>query len=441
MKESVEDRIIAYFDGRLTDDESAELLHRVSISPEIRRVFREHEMLREMARTAQSSVVVRPEVEASLFARIEAIAESERTARAVPPLFLARWRRSLTLAAGVVLVGAAAWLAPGLLNDDQGRPTTGTFSPATSSDARVSDGAAAEDRIGASPSAELTQQGTGSDGTAATNATRLAPEITTHTADVTKSTIKVRALEASAGTASEQSKPVDATLTQESSLSTATISEVRDLKAASIGALIGGERGITPVFNKLEADLESMPRFEATLETSTGFVHPANEASIDPLSEVRLSLGYRVHDNIVLGVRGGSGNYLMPQEATQQDMGHYIAVTREVATARYFNVGGFVTGRMYSVLSSAMMGDLTLGAGWIPEDGYAVSLEAGLKIPVISSTFVALSAGLTRVHSNATDMQQILDTAPLSADPVMVEGSDVKNTLVGRIHVGLTYQF
>ena len=52
MSSGLEDKIIAYFDGGLSDSGSAELLHLASVSPEIRGLFREHEMLRELAHEA-----------------------------------------------------------------------------------------------------------------------------------------------------------------------------------------------------------------------------------------------------------------------------------------------------------------------------------------------------------------------------------------------------
>src|SRR2546421_10782766 len=88
MTAGLEDKIIAYFDGSLSDADSAELLHRVSVSPEIRELFREHEMLRDLAHEAARSVTISPEIESSLFSRIEAL--SGNVVREKPLLIFSR---------------------------------------------------------------------------------------------------------------------------------------------------------------------------------------------------------------------------------------------------------------------------------------------------------------------------------------------------------------
>ena len=93
---TIEDTIIAYFDRRLTDEESAELLHRASVSPEIRQLFEDHAALRQMAIRAAQQATIAPELEESLFARIAELQEEEK----LPVGF---WNiRRLSLTAGAV---------------------------------------------------------------------------------------------------------------------------------------------------------------------------------------------------------------------------------------------------------------------------------------------------------------------------------------------------
>ncbi len=73
----LKDTIIAYFDGRLNDTDGAELLHRVSVSPEIRQIFQEHEALRQVAYRAARNVTIPSSLEESLFQRITAMEKEE----------------------------------------------------------------------------------------------------------------------------------------------------------------------------------------------------------------------------------------------------------------------------------------------------------------------------------------------------------------------------
>src|ERR1700733_11166603 len=106
MKEyQIEDTIVAYFDGRLNDSECAELLHRVSVSPEIREIFQEHEAMRLMSYRAMRNVTVSPELEDAVFARVAALEETRE--KVMPVAF---W----TLPKISAMAGAAALIAFGV---------------------------------------------------------------------------------------------------------------------------------------------------------------------------------------------------------------------------------------------------------------------------------------------------------------------------------------
>ena len=115
MAVPIEDTIIAYLDGRLNDADSAELLHRVSVSPEIRQMFQEHEALRQISYRAARNAVVSPELEESLFARIAAIKESRDVVAPVPFWSMPR----ISAMAGVTAIIALALLAPWRTNEIQ----------------------------------------------------------------------------------------------------------------------------------------------------------------------------------------------------------------------------------------------------------------------------------------------------------------------------------
>jgi hypothetical protein len=73
MRASIEDTIIAYFDHRLSDAESADLLHRVSTDPQSHQLFKQHEAVRTRINAASAGVVVFPRMDDNVMANIAAI--------------------------------------------------------------------------------------------------------------------------------------------------------------------------------------------------------------------------------------------------------------------------------------------------------------------------------------------------------------------------------
>lgn len=125
MTSGLEDKIIAYFDGELSDADSAELLHRVSVSPEIRDLFREHEMLRGLAHEATRSAAIRPEIESSLFSKIEAIASKPSREK---PMFIFSRRTAMALALALILIsGSLGYFVPKLFSGNSSETALGTI--------------------------------------------------------------------------------------------------------------------------------------------------------------------------------------------------------------------------------------------------------------------------------------------------------------------------
>ncbi len=82
-----EERILAYLDGNLTEAESAELLHQLSVSPENRIILEQHLKLNEMTRLAQKPFAVPEELEASLSKRLPIIMTgSQATGTSAPTI-------------------------------------------------------------------------------------------------------------------------------------------------------------------------------------------------------------------------------------------------------------------------------------------------------------------------------------------------------------------
>ncbi len=74
---TTEERILQYLDGSLSEQESGELMHQLSVSPEKRVVLEQHIKLSELSRIGQKPFDVPPALEASLAARLPIFAESE----------------------------------------------------------------------------------------------------------------------------------------------------------------------------------------------------------------------------------------------------------------------------------------------------------------------------------------------------------------------------
>lgn len=69
-----EENILKYLDGALTDSESAELLHALSVSPEKRVILEQHLQLKDMVTSAQKPFTVPAELEQAMGRRFPAVA-------------------------------------------------------------------------------------------------------------------------------------------------------------------------------------------------------------------------------------------------------------------------------------------------------------------------------------------------------------------------------
>ncbi|HET9137451.1 MAG TPA: hypothetical protein VFO76_12520, partial [Candidatus Kapabacteria bacterium] len=116
---TAEERILAYLDGSLSESESAELLHQLSVSPEKRVVLEQHLKLAELNRLAQKPFEVPAELEEKMRRRLPVVIPSSnaapvairRGAIASLLLLLRSYPTRFAIGALVVLIsGAGAYL-------------------------------------------------------------------------------------------------------------------------------------------------------------------------------------------------------------------------------------------------------------------------------------------------------------------------------------------
>jgi hypothetical protein len=447
----MKDRIIAYFDGRMTDGESAELLHRVSVSPEIRKLFREHEMLRELARSAQASTVVRPELEASLFSRIDALAAAELAPPVAPiveerrrkaiPIFWTRWRLGLATAVGAFVLGTAITLGPELFDGSNAsdkianKPTTDAPVITPKDEILSEDGFAEAPKTPSKPDFNKIIRGDRDYEARQVPNERPAlhgKESVTHheSFDAYQNTVNSDFISDLNSRTNEM--PISVKSAGSEQISSVDVKRNTRLN-------LGGEKGILPVFRAEDIEQDEA-NFEAAIETSSGFSYPASGPGIQPFADPRISVGYFLDRQNIIGVRLTSGLFQALPDQHETRTAAYKSITRDLAQERMYHYGAYYSHRFFGVLSDLMNLDASVGAGLI-SSGYTISGELGLRLPFSSKFFGNVSFALTRVHINAPTMDEITNSVSVEDGPVLIEGSDVQNTINGRIHYGLSYQF
>lgn len=422
MKNAIEDKIIAYFDGDLSDADSAELLHLTSVSPEIRDLFRQHEMLRELAHEATRSVMVSPEVESSLFLRIEALAQKPAKEKAV----LIFSRRTVAIAAlGLVLIsGSLGYLVPKLLSNGSEEQKQGVAS--TSENISQSDRASVNASVTPTEKSSLTEKATADFVPAVQKQvsfkrTSGGEEVVALT-DGTNGTSRTDAAESSFGTTAEMS---------EIYLVTARSEEIHSNNIA--------ERH-SP-FDLKDISPESGSLFEIGLQTSSGFTYPSDAAPIKPFADQRLSIAYHITENNLIGFRLGSGLYQQLGDVKRSQENGLDVLSRNIETKRSFSEEFFFSHLEPIYFVAPFTLEFSFGGGFIP-NGYTLGVEAGIRIPLSESFLFDAVFALSRVHSNGLASSAILASESASSKPVLLgESTDIRNTLNGRLHYGFIYRF
>jgi len=422
MTSGLEDKIIAYFDGELSDADSAELLHLTSISPEIRDLFHEHEMLRELAREATRSVMVSPEVESSLFLRIEALAEQPVRQKAV----LLVSRRSVIVAAlALVLIsGSLGYFVPKLFSNNS-TAQLGTNVGNTSHSSALSDAALVAPIENSSKENSPRQAAASFISERSGMSTEVPRNVLPN-----KLTVNDRKINSS------QSSP---TVSNAEQIADIVLPKIKTVPVREDVIHSNLSEKLSP-FDLEEMQPDSRSLFEASLQTSSGFTYPADAAPIKPFADQRLSVAYHITENNLIGFRLGSGLFQQLGSVMVQQEGGVEVLRRAIETKRSFSEEVFLSHLIPIFFVAPFTIEFAIDGGFIP-GGYTVGAEAGVRIPVSEDFMLDVAFALSRIHSNALSSSDILASESAGMKPVILDGVDIHNTLNGRLHYGLIYRF
>ena len=404
----IEETIVAYFDGRLTDTESAELLHRVSISPEIRQLFTEHEMLRNMAYRTARNVSIPTELEESLFAHIASLQEDEKGIALLPEAEGFWSIRRISVAAAVVAILLAG--AVESLHYNSNEPLNGTQAIRTS---QIS-----------GPSAESEGLHTSQPSTMALQSSHVvgnrAIALNSYHNDGIAETVK-EADESS--NAPVFGKNDDENIVLAPALRTVELSHINQPS-------IGGP------FSLRDMAYTDVPRrFEIGLSTSSpGVTMPAIGHNLNPFAyEVRAA--YNLDEHNQAGIRVAS-DYFQGLNIAMASTSGFTNITGSMGVKRFATYELFYN-RVQAIDGGRFFLSLGLGAGLYSE-GNLMSMELGFKLPLGDRLLAGVTFRATRVHQNGASEQELMSSQSV---PVIYSGQDIHNTLNGVFLYGLSYQF
>jgi anti-sigma factor RsiW len=398
MKEyQIESEIIAYLDGRLNDADSAELMHRVSISPEIRELFQEHEALRQMAFHASKNVSVPAELDDAVFANVLALKRAED--RVAAPVMFWTVKRVSVMAAAVALIVAGTL----------GSLEFGSKSPANlavtsgSSNSQVS-------IAQASMAPEIHSVTNGAP-------TVAAPQFENTN---TRATQVHETLPAAAAPQEEVAAEVANMPQSEAAIAMAPLPRSGSIKSPNV--LEPSARSLRDLFAA-----DGYEQFEVGADLASSFVTPGSVGNLAPYN-FRLRVAYNFDDRNQIGVRVARSKFSdMAVSMTPNNWYSASEATAQRMSEELFYEHRFpVDNGLFSV---------SLGAGGgIFDNGWLAGPEAGIRIPVGARMLFGASFLLSYVHQTHTALDDI-------NSPVIYEGKDFQNTLVGRIEYGLSYRF
>ncbi len=422
MSSGLEDKIIAYFDGELSDADSAELLHRTSVSPEIRNLFREHEMLREFAQQATRSVAINPEIESSLLSRIEVLAEKQSSRKA--PLIFSRRTAAFAALALVLISGSLGYFIPKLFSNGTSQISQSIIGNTENISASVLPSVAAIAETKNSFRSNISDQ--------KNTSSLFSRRIESHSIGILDVRDHVNEL------------PIDRSTSNNTEISLAqSIPVIGDISSTALReeknhSDIGNEKRSPFEFLNSQEEVRSL--FELSLQTSSGFTYPADATPITPFADQRLSFAYHITENNLIGLRLGSGLYQQLGAVNRTQENGVEVLRRNIETKRSFSEEVFLSHLVPIYFSSPFSLEFSIGGGFIP-NGFTFGAEAGIRIPVSENFLFDFAFALSRVHSNALSSQAILASETTTMQPILLESVDIHNTLNGRLHYGLTYRF
>jgi len=390
----IEDTIIAYFDGRLNDADGAELLHRVSVSPEIRGIFEEHDALRRLAVRAAHNSAISPELEEAVFARVAALQEEER-------LPIGFWTpRRVSAMAGVVAIllvgiagsfefqnaGASSAQGSNFMNrviSIQHDVTSSRFENVQQSE-RPSDPAyrMITERVNSEiPGDKISGDNVGKEN------------------DISPSAIMMRPAPAESEVA-RISLP---------SIGHGTLQSLRDLSTAD------GE-------SKFETAISSSPM--------SGFSIPGSAPQQGSFSDVTLRAAYNLDEKNQVGVRFTDGAFAGLQSVSGVGYSHVTMLLQHgYAEELFYRHREAVENGLFFVTGGAGGGIYSLGT--------LLSAELGIEVPFGDRLLGGVSLVVSRQHQNGSEAAFMSS----SSVPVLYDGSNGFNTLAGRIEYALSYKF
>jgi hypothetical protein len=419
MTVPIEDTIIAYFDGRLNDADSAELLHRVSVSPEIRQIFQEHEALRQMSFRAARNAVISPELEESVFTRVAALREDRR--RLIPIPFWSLPRIS-AVAGATAIVLLLAILAPWQSRNDnssasQIAPIFAQASVQSSTSSPVSD-----IRAEISPQPVTTQ--TFAPASIATERQSKVKSIAT-TAPAKIIPLDLPDFGEQKQSASEPAIQIVPKPEESNHINMPTV----DNPPQTMRSLRGlPDPDVAPMF-EIGIASDAMPGFNAPADL---IEQPLPVA--DLASEFAVRVGFNIDARNQIGLRFTRVSFpSMSLTATPVGLG-YTVVNSSIESAI-----GYAEELVYKHREPVDQGLFYLtgsvGGGFYTL-GTLFSCEAGLEVPVSDKLMGSVSVIVSRLHQNPSELNALLDNGPK-----IYEGANIYNTLAGRMEYGLSYRF
>jgi hypothetical protein len=372
-------------------------------------------MLRELAHEATSSIMVNPEIETSLFSRIEVLAGIPIREKAV--LIFSRRTAVVTALALILISGSFGYLAPKFFS---GNSHEAVQSPGQSKNA-----------------VKMSSVTSPLDNSLSMIALPTVP-----------STIKSKAFHTGTvavignnfSVASNKTDAMD--MAKRSAFgNVASVPDIKPvaLRSEDVHIDIGSERH-SP-FDRENSSPESRSLFEVSLQTSSGFTYPANATPITPFADQRLSIAYHITENNLIGFRLGSGLYQQLGNISRQQESGVEVLTRSIETQRSFSEEFYLSHLEPVFFFAPFTVEFSLGGGFIP-NGYSVDAEAGVRIPFTENWIMGIDFALSRVHSNALSSSAILASeTSATMQPILLESIDIHNTLNGRLHYGLIYIF
>ncbi len=436
IKTGFEDTIIRYFDGELSDADAAELMHRASVSPEIRRVIREHEMLREMAQSASRAVMVSPALETKLFAHLSTLVPAEPL-RKEAAVFIIK-RRTVGYASALLLLLGSVLVPLLSSSSNEGnsgyRPQLTASSPSSQQPlllASQNNNAIIDEHTSVNSTFAGTKNKDQSTSFGIKN------ESESHSSRVTAQSIYSVKGSATAQPVVSSNIPY---ISGEQERNTPPIYELTSASARTNYEDILSSRSAPLSFQSLRGNEDEYAKVEFSFQTASGFTSPADASPIKPFADERISMGYHLSGWDVVGARLGSGLFQQLSAPTRTERYGLTMISRTLETKRNFSGEAFYTRLVPLWFDTPLMAQFSAEAGIIP-DGYTFGAEAGLRLPISSSLMFDLSFALQSVHSNAPTAKEILAQESADGSPVLLQSSDVHRTLNGKFHYGILFTF